>query len=70
MNNKIYLDYIEDSVEYKIQSAKKILHGVANPGCSQPTTSMYNQEDEENYNANVAASSLMLLHCSSKEGRQ
>jgi hypothetical protein len=30
---------------------------------------MYNQEDEENYNANVAASPLMLLHCSSKEGR-
>jgi hypothetical protein len=41
----------------------------------KPTTSMCNQEDKqcsgyENFdNANVAASSLMLFHCSAKESR-
>jgi hypothetical protein len=42
---------------------------------SKPTTSMCNQEDKENAgyenfdNANVAASLLMLFHCSAKESR-
>jgi hypothetical protein len=42
---------------------------------SKPTTSMCNQEDKENSgyenfdNANVAASLLILFHCSGKEGR-
>jgi hypothetical protein len=41
----------------------------------KPTTSMCSQEDKENSeyenvgNANVAASSLMLFHCSDKESR-
>jgi hypothetical protein len=42
---------------------------------SKPTTSMCNQEDKENSgyknfdNANIAASLLMLFHCSCKESR-
>jgi hypothetical protein len=42
---------------------------------SKPTISICNQEDKENAgyenfdNANVAASLLMLFHCSSKESR-
>jgi hypothetical protein len=42
---------------------------------SKPTTSMCNQEDKENAgyenfdNADVAASLLMLFHCSAKESR-
>jgi hypothetical protein len=43
---------------------------------SKPATSICNQEDKENpgyenfHNSNVAASLLILFHCSGKEGRR
>jgi hypothetical protein len=58
-----------------LKFARKIPPDVTNKEFSKPTTSMCNQEDKENsryenfYNANVAASPLILFHCSGHEGR-
>jgi hypothetical protein len=68
-------DYIEDCIENKIQFARTNLHGDTNKEFSKPTTSMCNQEAKENTghdnfdHANIAATPLMLFHCSGKEGR-
>jgi hypothetical protein len=63
-------DYIEDCIENKIQFARTNLHGDTNKEFSKPTTSMCNQEAKENTghdnfdHANIAATPLMLFHCS------
>jgi hypothetical protein len=53
----------------------ELLSKYINKEFSKPTTSMCNQEDKENSgyenfdNANVAASPVILFHCSGKEDR-